>query len=150
MTEHPWIREGYRSLNAYIVVERVEPLLAFLSEVLGGEQRGEREIRADGTIGHAEFGDLRLGSMLSEASEDPPRPSVVYAYVEDVDAVFGRAADAGATRLHEPKDWPWGDRVAGFHDPFDNRCGSRRAWPALRAADELDAVAVRVTDEAKP
>jgi PhnB protein len=121
MTAHPWIREGYRSLNPYIVVERVEPLLAFLSEVFGGEERGEREIRADGTIGHAEFafGDSVL--MLSEGSENPPRPSVVFAYVEDVDAVFRRAAAAGATRLREPKDWPWGDRVAGFHDPSDNR-----------------------------
>jgi uncharacterized glyoxalase superfamily protein PhnB len=121
MTERPWIREGYRSLNPYIVVERVEPLLAFLSQVLGAEERGEREIREDGSIGHAElgFGDSVL--MLSEASENAPRPSVVYAYVEDVDAVFGRAVAAGATQLHEPKDWPWGDRVAGFHDPFDNR-----------------------------
>jgi PhnB protein len=121
MTEHPWIREGYRSLNPYIVVERVEPLLAFLSEVLGGEERGEREIRADGSIGHAElgFGDSVL--MLSEARENPPRPSIVFAYVEDVDAVFRRAATAGATQLHEPQDWPWGDRVAGFHDPCDNR-----------------------------
>jgi uncharacterized glyoxalase superfamily protein PhnB len=56
MTERSWAREGYRSLNAYFVVERVEPLLAFLSEVLGGEERGEREIRSDGSIGHAEFG----------------------------------------------------------------------------------------------
>jgi PhnB protein len=81
MTAYPWIREGYRSLNPYIVVEGVEPLLAFLSEVLGGEERGEREIRPDGTIGHAEFalGDSVL--MLSEASENPARPSVVFAYV---------------------------------------------------------------------
>src|SRR6476659_11057660 len=121
MATPAWIRDGYRSLNPYIVVDRVEPLLAFLTEVLGGEERGEREIRDDGTIGHAEFafGDSVL--MLSEASENPPRPSVTYAYVEDVDAVFARAAAAGATRLREPADWPWGDRVAGFHDPFDNR-----------------------------
>ena len=56
MTERPWIREGYRSLNPYLVVERVEPLLAFLTEVFGGAERGEREIRAGGSIGHAEFG----------------------------------------------------------------------------------------------
>lgn len=121
MTERPWIREGYRSLNPYIVVERVGPLLAFLSEVLGGKERGEREIRADGSIGHAEFGFGDSVLMLSEASESPARPSVVFAYVEDVDVAFGRAVAAGATHLHEPKDWPWGDRVAGFHDPFDNR-----------------------------
>jgi PhnB protein len=117
----PWIRDGYRSLNPYIVVEGVEPLLAFLSEVFGGEERGEREVRADGTIGHTEFvlGDSVL--MLSEANENRARPSVVFAYVEDVDAVFQRARDAGARHLRDPADWPWGDRVAGFHDPCDNR-----------------------------
>jgi uncharacterized glyoxalase superfamily protein PhnB len=117
----PWVREGYQSLNPYIVVQGVEPLLEFLAEVFGGEERGEREIRVDGTIGHAEFALGDSVVMLSEASENPPRPSVVYAYVEDVDAVFERARNACATHLHEPADWPWGDRVAGFHDPFDNR-----------------------------
>jgi hypothetical protein len=58
MTERQGIREGYRSLNPYIVVEGVEPLLGFLSEALG-----------DSVL------------MLSEASENPARPSVVFAYV---------------------------------------------------------------------
>jgi uncharacterized glyoxalase superfamily protein PhnB len=74
------------------VVERFEPLLAFFSDVLGGEERGERELRTDGTIGHTEFGFGDSMLMLSEANENPPRPSVVYAYVEDVDTVFRRAA----------------------------------------------------------
>jgi uncharacterized glyoxalase superfamily protein PhnB len=39
MATPAWIRDGYRSLNPYIVVDRVEPLLAFLTEVLGGEER---------------------------------------------------------------------------------------------------------------
>jgi hypothetical protein len=25
------------------------------------------------------------------------------------------------TNLREPQNWPWGDRVAGFHNPADNR-----------------------------
>jgi PhnB protein len=117
----PWVREGYQSLNPYLVVEGVESLLAFLSDVFGAKERGEREIRADGTIGHTELliGDSVV--MLSEASENPARPGVVYAYVEHVDDVFERARAAGATHLREPADWPWGDRVAGFHDPCDNR-----------------------------
>ena len=60
--------------------------------------------------------------MLSDASPDgPARPSVNYVYVPEVDAVYERAVAARATNLREPQDWPWADRVAGFHDPADNR-----------------------------
>ena len=37
------------------------------------------------------------------------------------------ALSAGATPILEPTLQPWGDRVAGFHDPFDNRW-----WVATR------------------
>ena len=60
--------------------------------------------------------------MLSEASSDyPARPCVNFAYVDDVDAVFMKALRAGASAIIEPAEQPWGDRVGGFHDPFDNR-----------------------------
>jgi uncharacterized glyoxalase superfamily protein PhnB len=83
---------------------------------------GVREIDADGRIGHAE---VQLGSsvvMLSDASAGhPARPSVNFVYVADVDRVYELARAAGATNLREPGNWAWGDRVAGFHDPADNR-----------------------------
>jgi PhnB protein len=134
---HSWIRRGYHAVNAYIVVDGVEPLIAFLCDIFGGSERGERELRADGGIDHAEvlLGDSVI--MLSDASVDhPARPCVNFVYVEDVDAVFRRAVDSGATHGHEPADRPWGDRVAGFHDPFDNRwwvatCVHDDAGPAI-------------------
>ena len=122
MSARRWIRRGYHSVNAYLVAEEVEPLIEFLCDVFGGAERGERELRDDGTIEHAEvqIGDSVV--MLSGATaEHPARPSVSFAYVEDVDAVFRRAVEAGATDFRKPMDWPWGDRVAGFHDPADNR-----------------------------
>ena len=39
----------------------------------------------------------------------------------DVDIVFTRAMAAGATDPVQPEDHAWGDRVAGFTDPFENR-----------------------------
>ena len=60
--------------------------------------------------------------MLSEATaEYPARPCVHFVYLDDVDAVFQKALRAGATPIIEPSEQPWGDRVGGFHDPFDNR-----------------------------
>ena len=76
-----------------------------LREVLGGVERGEREVSADGTIGHAEveIGDSVV--MLSEATTAyPSRPSVCFAYVEDVDSVVRKAVAAGAELILEPTD----------------------------------------------
>lgn len=122
MASDSWLRVGYQSVNSYLVSDSADALIAWLSGVFGCSERGVREIASDGRIGHAE---VQLGDsvvMLSDASPDhPARPSVNYVYVPDVDSVFRRAVAAGGTNLREPEDWPWGDRVAGFHDPADNR-----------------------------
>jgi PhnB protein len=116
------VRAGYHSVNSYLVAGSADALIAWLCGVFGCSERGVREIGPDGRIGHAE---VQLGDsvvMLSDASADhPARPSVNYVYVPDVDSVYRRAAAAGGTNLREPQDWPWGDRVAGFHDTADNR-----------------------------
>jgi PhnB protein len=114
--------DGYHSVNPYILVDGVERLIAFLIDVFGAVEQGEREIRADGSIGHA---DVRIGDslvMLSNATaEFPARPCVNFVYIDDVDSAFERAIRAGATPIVNPSEQPWGDRVGGFHDPFDNR-----------------------------
>ncbi len=113
---------GYHSVNPYFVVVNVERFIDFLVEVLEGVEVGEREIRDDGAIGHA---DVMIGDsliMTSEASEKyPARASVNFAYVDDVDATFVRALDRGSRSILEPTEQPWGDRLAGIFDPFDNR-----------------------------
>lgn len=122
------VPKGYHSVNPYIVVAGVDDLIVFLHNVFGSVERGQREVAADGTIGHAEveIGDSVV--MLSEAtSAYPPRQSVNFVYVPDVDAVFNRAVAAGAVPILEPTLQPWGDRVTGFHDPFENRW-----WVATR------------------
>lgn len=122
MASDGWIRAGYQSVNSYLVADSVDTLIAWLCEVFGCAERGVREIGSDGRIEHAEveLGDSVI--MLSDASAPHrARPSVNFVYVPDVDGVYRRAEAAGATNLREPQDWPWGDRVAGFHDPADNR-----------------------------
>jgi uncharacterized glyoxalase superfamily protein PhnB len=47
-------------------------------------------------------------------------PTTLYLYVPDIDAVYRRALDAGATSLVEPKDQFYGDRSAGVKDPVGN------------------------------
>jgi hypothetical protein len=42
-------------------------------------------------------------------------------YLEDVDAAFRRALDAGASEERPPKDEFWGDRMGTLVDPFGHR-----------------------------
>jgi PhnB protein len=81
----------------------------------------------DGTVGHAE---IRIGdSVLMLADENPgmgihsPKSlngtsfSFVL-YVEDADATFKRAIDAGATEKRPLEDKFYGDRTGMVADPF--------------------------------
>jgi uncharacterized glyoxalase superfamily protein PhnB len=122
MASEGGIRAGYQSVNSYLVADSADALISWLCQVFGCSERGDREIASDGRIGHAEVGLGNSVVMLSDASPDhPARASVNYVYIPDADSVYRRAVAAGATNLREPQDWPWGDRVAGFHDPADNR-----------------------------
>jgi PhnB protein len=73
-------------------------------------------------IFHSEvaIGDSRL--MIANASEDfPAFPLMANVYVDDVDAVFTRAIELGATSLREPEDQFYGDRTGGVIDSQGNQ-----------------------------
>ena len=81
----------------------------------------------DGRIAHAE---LRIGDAVVMLCDNLPQfgtkaPNEVggttvsmFRFVEDVDAVVKRAAEAGATITMEPEDQFWGDRLGQVTDPF--------------------------------
>lgn len=75
-------------------------------------------------IRHAEvlIGDSIV--MISDANPQwKARSSMIYLYVEDVDAVYKRALQAGATSIKEPENQFYGDRSAGITDPVENYWG---------------------------
>jgi uncharacterized glyoxalase superfamily protein PhnB len=113
---------GHHSVNPYFVVEDAERFIDFLVAVFDGSEQGKREIRADGRIDHA---DVMIGDsivMISEASPKfPARPTVTFAYVDDVDLTYSRALMKRSNAILPPTDQQWGDRVAGISDPFNNR-----------------------------
>ena len=115
------IPEGYPRVIHYMVVARVQPLIAFLQSVFDGELL-ERMEAPDGRVMHAE---VRIGDsviMMSEAKEGyPSRQTTLYLYVEDVDAAYHRALHAGASTLLEPADQFYGDRNAGVADAEGNQ-----------------------------
>lgn len=74
----------------------------------------EQVIRPDGAVGHAsvKIGDscVMLGEMMSDCQ---PMPAALYLYVDDVDATYQRALQAGATSEMEPTNQFWGIARAG-------------------------------------
>ena len=48
-------------------------------------------------------------------------PVTISVYVEDVDAIFARALEAGATPVRDVEDQFYGDRAGQFEDPFGHR-----------------------------
>ena len=79
-------------------------------------------LRTTGSAGgiHAE---VRIGDSVvmiggGGAWSGEAMPSTIYLYMEDVDAVYKRALQAGATSITEPEDQPYGDRMAGVKDAF--------------------------------
>jgi len=64
-----------------------------------------------------------LSDPLPNGETKPPKElggtsSGVFLYVEDVDASFQQAIDAGATVTMPLEDMFWGDRFGSLRDPF--------------------------------
>jgi PhnB protein len=103
-----------------LVAEGASKLIEFLKQAFGAEERFKMA-RPDGGIMHAEIkiGDSIL--MLGEATDQwKPITGAIYLYVNNADAVYKRALQAGATSIMEPMDQFYGDRHGGVKDPAGN------------------------------
>jgi uncharacterized glyoxalase superfamily protein PhnB len=110
----------------------------FLEGVLGCERLQVHE-GENGGIAHAElrFGDEVL--MFGTASEGDPQfnqgvgRTSVYVVVDDPDALFERARDAGAEVVLAPTDQDYGSRDFVVRDPEGNLWSFGTYAPALDA-----------------
>jgi PhnB protein len=127
------VPEGYRTVNAYLIVEDAARAIAFYQAAFGAEELSRLPVTgADGRecIGHAEIriGDTRL--MLSDEwptmnalgpnKRGGPTTSFVV-YGPDCDAAFKRALQAGAKEVQAVADQFWGDRMGTVTDPFGHK-----------------------------
>ena len=58
--------------------------------------------------------------MISSAGPRKSMPAFLYVYVDDADATYRRAIDAGARSLEAPADMPYGDRRGTVEDAWGN------------------------------
>jgi uncharacterized glyoxalase superfamily protein PhnB len=108
-----WIPEGWHSVTPRLVVHDPAKLVRFLKHAFGASG----EFAADAPS-RMQIGDSIV--MVSGVGPRDPITSFLYLYVEDVDATYGRALEAGAVTLEEPAVTPYGDRRAMVKDPCGN------------------------------
>jgi uncharacterized glyoxalase superfamily protein PhnB len=109
----------YHTVTPYLVVPGVPALIAFVTQAFGAAEV-QRHERPDGSVAHAEIkiGDSVL--MMGEPTDEfTAMPASLYLLVDDADASYARAVEAGATSLRAPEDQPYG-RSAGVRDASGN------------------------------
>jgi uncharacterized glyoxalase superfamily protein PhnB len=110
-------------ITPYLLYEDVGRALEWLARAFGLRER-MRIPGADGKVTHAEM-ELADGVvMMGCPGPDYRNPKRLghsthnlYVYVDDVDAHFRHAKQAGAKILEEPADQFYGDRRYGAEDP---------------------------------
>jgi PhnB protein len=94
---------GYNSLSPYIIVDGATRMAAFLTTVFDARPLRKYE-GPDGKIVHAEMQVDDSVIMFADATKNwPANHPLLHLYVEDVDAVFQKAVDAGCEVIHEPR-----------------------------------------------
>ncbi|KVC90079.1 glyoxalase [Burkholderia ubonensis] len=113
-------------LTPYLAVRNAHASIDFFKAAFGFELRDVLD--EDGAIMHVEMvyrGQLIVmfapeGAFGSTArtprSAGATAPQSFYLYVDEVDATWQRALDAGAKSLSAPQDQFWGDRFAQVED----------------------------------
>jgi catechol 2,3-dioxygenase-like lactoylglutathione lyase family enzyme len=82
--------------------------------------------------------DLRDG-YLNLAAGEPPQAGAwgrVILYVDDVDAQYARAIEAGFEPEAPPRDAPWGERFFHLRDPDGHELSFARPLPGAAPAED--------------
>src|SRR6187549_84723 len=117
------VPEGFHTVTAHLILDEAASTIDWYKTALGAEELS-RSLGPDGKIMHAEIkiGDSKV--MLNDAMmgmKGPQgmggSPASLWLFVQDSDALYKRAVDAGATVKMPLADQFWGDRAGSLTDP---------------------------------
>ena len=136
------VPKGYHTVTPALVVRGAAEAIEFYKKALGAEELA-RMPSPDGKITHSE---LKIGDSIIFVSDEFPNmgvskapqtlggcTSTFHLYVQDVDASFQQAIDAGGKVSMPVADMFWGDRFGSFTDPFGHH------WGILTHKEDLSA-----------
>src|SRR5262249_3762816 len=117
------VPDGYHTITPQLTLDNAPQTIDWYKKALGAEEIS-RSVGPDGKIMHAELkiGDSRFmvndGMMGSKGPQAfGGSPAGLWLYVENSDALFNRAVNAGA-KVQMPIDTQfWGDRAGAVADP---------------------------------
>lgn len=110
-------------LTSYLMVDGADKAAAFYEKAFGAQQV-ERMPLPDGRTMHLHLYINDTSLMLTDPLPEHGFPfeghkgNTLHLTVEDVDAAYRQAMDAGAISRQAPHDAFWGDRYAAITDPF--------------------------------
>jgi uncharacterized glyoxalase superfamily protein PhnB len=120
------IPSGFHTLTPHLIVNGASDAIAFYQKAFNAEEVS-RMAGPGKKLMHAV---IRVGDSLFMLADESPQwdtrgpqaiggsPITVHMYVEDADAVFHQAVEAGAKVLSPLEDQFWGDRYGKLQDPF--------------------------------
>ncbi len=124
------ISESLSAITPYLTVKGAEAAMDFYKNIFDAKEVGRLIMQPGNKIGHAE---LAFGNAVLYLAEENPAwgnispttvggsPVTIALRVNDVDAIFQHAVEAGATVLEGVKDQFYGERAAALIDPFGHR-----------------------------
>ena len=122
------IPEGYSTVVPYFSVKGASDAIAYYKKAFGAEELFRMPM-PDGKVGHAE---LKIGNSIVMLADEMDHPDAIAKsprtlggittglclYLEDCDAVFKRAVDAGGKVRRPLTTQFYGDRSGTVEDPF--------------------------------
>lgn len=127
MPETKAVPERFPTLTPHLTVKNADKALDFYQKALGAQVLHVSRI-PDGRVMHA---SLRIGDSMLMLNDDFPEFGsstagqssnvTIHVNVDNVDDVFRKALDAGATEKMPVADQFWGDRYGQIVDPFGIR-----------------------------
>ena len=112
------IPDGHQAIMPYLMLADAAGFIDFIKNVFNAEITHHSE--RDGIIGHCEA-KISGGTIMFSNSRDEWKPATanMFVYVNDADAIFAKAIEAGATEVMAVSDQDYG-RSGGFEDPHGN------------------------------
>lgn len=119
------IPDGFHTVTAHLTIAGCSDAIEFYKKAFGAEEQA----RMPGPGGKIMHATLRIGDSMVMCNDAFPEwgspgpdgkcsPVKIALYVEDADAMFKGATDAGAEVVMPMMDAPWGDRYGMVRDQW--------------------------------
>ena len=123
------IPDGYHSITPYLIIDGAADSMEFYGKAFGAEVM----LQLPGPEGKVMHAEIKIGDSIVMVADEFPEmdirgpkslggsPVGLMIYLEDVDARFQQALDAGGTVKKPLQDQFYGDRSGTLEDPFGHQ-----------------------------